>query len=81
VRLTRGLFSLFCDGGISGPLSIRYIDALFARSFVLGIVCCVYVHDSGNTATTDCAHRLDESRELPVCASRGWFAGGVWRSA
>ena len=30
---------------------------------------------------TMCAHRLDESRDLPACASRGRFVGGVWRSA
>lgn len=29
----------------------------------------------------ECAHRIDESRDLPVCASRGRFVGGVWRSA
>jgi len=28
-----------------------------------------------------CAHRIDESRDLPACASRGRFVGGVWRSA
>ena len=28
-----------------------------------------------------CDHRLDETRDLPACASRGRFVGGVWRSA
>lgn len=29
----------------------------------------------------ECDHRLDESRDLPACQSRGMFVRGVWRRA
>ena len=38
--------------------------------------------DAGPVLVSDwCAHRFDETLDLPACASRGRFVGGVWRSA
>lgn len=64
-----------CDGSMR-PLSAKRL--LFIRQhFSEWSRCAVYVHDSGNTAATDCRHRFDESSARFAAPCLRWHPGGL----